>query len=1080
MKVSASLNSDSKALPSMASSLVCRVVEQGFAEDGVAAVSVFIPLPRIGRGQEGEGGGHSAGMLLDLFTFAYKLFRNLQYRSQGGRPTSFFQSTRPVSSPKAIVDTAVSDLAVAVVASPEDLSYLYNFPPFAALLAESAGFGFLTWSELGTRATCEKSALLAIAAHNDQFIGCDESVMNAAYVISFDNQSDGVLVAPTGWEPAPSSAIAREQFVWLASPSTGIIGDASRVAFHEAAATFGPTRCNPFALLTPRARRSFQNKPIFTGGDGTAPNKLKIADIDGVDNDDDDTCSGSGGSTVELITSPILGSFNIKIWTSPMEVGAVQYAISLLRLSGMSPTLLEKQMPLLFEKVVYLINTQAELLLEVVEAVEAAVLLFVPPFTATISGGKLQCRAPTKADLCILFDSVRLCFRLSANDAAVRIGTLALRLCGNECVAAQILCGRCLEAADDVSGARACFEAARALQGDHVEAAQALRRLDMVPDASGDNWRPAGDVSVLRGSENDGVRSEDPTATKRHILWERLASRARQRSHERMGFRCLETASRLSTSKMYMLMRKFYESKGMEAWSGGNEHSSDTVPFYITSNPYIVSAYVRTTLSLVLDYNAQGMLDRSAPLYILELGAGPGKFSAIFLAHLERALAARRQSALNELTIVYVMTDFTTSNVDAWRTEPALQPHITSGLLDFAVVDVDKPSVEINLIRSGVRLSSRVPTVNPVLAFANYVLDSLGMDAFRKHSGLLQEALVSTYVRSSDDAGAAAGGGITFADPSIPGNIKQEWSYKALPGLKQYYTAIHDGDEIDLKVKGGNDKGKARASNVAKALDEVLEDYLGCLEEDSTFTLPVSGMRIVPFLQSLTRSGCVSMLISDKGMNRGKMISRKGDPVINLHGSLSMMVNLEALERFTLHLAELEGVGSTILHTPQQSSSLDVCFLNIGLEEPKRASLAFINSLCLFGIDDLFIVRDYAEAIRRANMHAMDERRLKTPGTNDRVQAYNEVPMMLVMAMLQLSGWDPDLLWQVGERLVECVKQGKEAERGFLLELASNFHRIQDSYTARFDVDGSQLSACKNLRLLLKGSVAAGHLKPLC
>ena len=155
--------------------------------------------------------------------------------------------------------------------------------------------------------------------------------------------------------------------------------------------------------------------------------------------------------------------------------------------------------------------------------------------------------------------------------------------------------------------------------------------------------------------------------------------------------------------------------------------------------------------------------------------------------------------------------------------------------------------------------------MNPVLAFANYVLDSLGMDAFRKHSGLLQEALVSTYVRSSDDAGAAAGGGITFADPSIPGNIKQEWSYKALPGLKQYYTAIHDGDEIDLEVKGGNDKGKARASNVAKALDEVLEDYLGCLEEDSTFTLPVSGMRIVPFLQSLTRSGCVSMLISDKG-----------------------------------------------------------------------------------------------------------------------------------------------------------------------------------------------------------------------
>ena len=40
-------------------------------------------------------------------------------------------------------------------------------------------------------------------------------------------------------------------------------------------------------------------------------------------------------------------------------------------------------------------------------------------------------------------------------------------------------------------------------------------------------------------------------------------------------------------------MRAFYDAKGLEAWGGGkNERRTDTVPFYITSNPLI--AQVRT------------------------------------------------------------------------------------------------------------------------------------------------------------------------------------------------------------------------------------------------------------------------------------------------------------------------------------------------------------------------------------------------------------------------------------------------------------------------------------------------------
>ena len=66
-------------------------------------------------------------------------------------------------------------------------------------------------------------------------------------------------------------------------------------------------------------------------------------------------------------------------------------------------------------------------------------------------------------------------------------------------------------------------------------------------------------------------------------------------------------------------------------------------------------------------------LSRSEPLYIVELGAGSGKFSFYML------------QALNEMQdicdfplskVVYVMTDFTESNFKFWKDHPGLAPFI--------------------------------------------------------------------------------------------------------------------------------------------------------------------------------------------------------------------------------------------------------------------------------------------------------------------------------------------------------------------------------------------------------------------
>ena len=91
-------------------------------------------------------------------------------------------------------------------------------------------------------------------------------------------------------------------------------------------------------------------------------------------------------------------------------------------------------------------------------------------------------------------------------------------------------------------------------------------------------------------------------------------------------------------------------------------------------------------------------LDPTEPLYIVELGAGSGKFSFYML------------QALNEMQevcdfplskIVYVMTDFTESNFKFWKDHPGLAPFIESGQLDIAIFDaVNDTSITLHHSRS--------------------------------------------------------------------------------------------------------------------------------------------------------------------------------------------------------------------------------------------------------------------------------------------------------------------------------------------------------------------------------------------
>src|SRR6266849_367610 len=85
----------------------------------------------------------------------------------------------------------------------------------------------------------------------------------------------------------------------------------------------------------------------------------------------------------------------------------------------------------------------------------------------------------------------------------------------------------------------------------------------------------------------------------------------------------LEADVPLSQSMLWRLQRTFYSDQGVAAWKSGN------VPQAITTTPVIARAYARIVLGFWRDMASS--LDPSQLVYIVELGAGSGRFAYRFL-----------------------------------------------------------------------------------------------------------------------------------------------------------------------------------------------------------------------------------------------------------------------------------------------------------------------------------------------------------------------------------------------------------------------------------------------------------------
>jgi tetratricopeptide (TPR) repeat protein len=377
----------------------------------------------------------------------------------------------------------------------------------------------------------------------------------------------------------------------------------------------------------------------------------------------------------------------------------------------------------------------------------------------------------------------------------------------------------------------------------------------------------------------------------------------------------LERHQPLSQSMLWQHMqRQFFEREGIEAWSRG------IVPHYVTSNPRIANAYAQLAFAYLRDCAAGAAdgpdgafppLDRSEPIYIIELGAGSGRFAYHFL---KQFMGFFPESTLRDLQVRYVMTDFAAPLADYWRRHPSLKPFMDSGLLDLALFDATQPG-DLDLMVSGSHLAAG-SVKNPIIVIANYVFDSIPQDSFSIHEGRLYENL------------------ITLASPQPepgPADLlaQLEVSYDSRLAAAEYY------DDSDFNQ-----------------ILAAYQDRLG----NTTLTFPVAGLGCIRYFNQLAR-GRLMVLSADKGYDCEEALLGLNDPVLSLHGSFSMMVNHHAIAHYTQLL------GGKTLQPAQSHASLCVAAFLFGQPPAsyRETRQAFGEWIAKGGPDDFFMLKKAAE-----------------------------------------------------------------------------------------------------------------------
>ena len=319
--------------------------------------------------------------------------------------------------------------------------------------------------------------------------------------------------------------------------------------------------------------------------------------------------------------------------------------------------------------------------------------------------------------------------------------------------------------------------------------------------------------------------------------------------------RCYQPSVRLSESRLWALNRDYYVNRGPEAWL-----ESD-VPCGITTNPYIAGCFGELLHRLLREL---GATRADLRVTIVELGAGVGVFAHRVLAALSERVRRSRAEGLPTADFRYVMTDMVPRNLAFWRQAELLRPYVEDGRLDFAYFDGEEDT-SLHLMESGDIIDPARPT-ELLVVLANYVFDAMRQDAFEFDDMGVSALHLALRVPERCD--------VDDGDPAVLAHLQSVYERERLEASRVEETGYYDDP----------------------ALDPVLGHYAAELH-DTVVLMPVGVCGALRRLRSLAKG--LLVVASDKGYGRLQDLEGVAPPEPDLHGSFSLMVNFDALARFT-------------------------------------------------------------------------------------------------------------------------------------------------------------------------------------
>jgi hypothetical protein len=248
-------------------------------------------------------------------------------------------------------------------------------------------------------------------------------------------------------------------------------------------------------------------------------------------------------------------------------------------------------------------------------------------------------------------------------------------------------------------------------------------------------------------------------------------------------------------------------------------------------------------------------------------------------------------------------------------------------------------------------------------------------------------------------------------------------------------------------------------------------------------------------LRSLSRTGSLAVLVADKSYNSLNMLDTRGNPILSVHGSVSIMVNMHAWGRCFELWARADSATANVMHTPQSCSALDVCFTILHKSHSSFTATRKIFEYCFgrVGLNDVFVLRDHIEDVVRWRhmsckqkllqqyvnpaQHAKQQEQVSLEDEQQHQSMHSmeysgassmddKLSLESIVSIFRLSRWDIDVLWQFCDTIVTRLQSAHEANAAAEALSAALPHALRN-YIRYFDPRGDQRNAYNRIAIQL-------------